>query len=161
MHGGDFTITGPESHLDWFREQIIKRFEVKFKARLGPDSHDDKKVRVLNRIIEWENGVGIKYEADQRHAEIIVEAAGLQNSNSVSTPGVKEVEVGEGTPSEEGTNYRAIAARANYLAQDRIDIQFAAKELSRNMSNPDVEDWRLIKRLGRYLKGEPRIVQVF
>ena len=83
-------------------------------------------MRVLNRIIHWEDGVGIKYEADQRHAEIIIEAAGLQTSNTVSTPGV-EAEAGEGTPSEEGTNYRAIAARANYLAQDRADIQFAAK----------------------------------
>ena len=41
---------------------ISKRFEVKVKASLGPDKNDDKRVRVLNRIIHWIDGVGIKYE---------------------------------------------------------------------------------------------------
>ena len=108
---------------------ISKRFVVKFKARLGPDKKDDKSVRVLNRIIDWVDGVGIRYEADQRHAEIICEAAGLADSKSVSTPGIKidVSEYGEGVISDEPTKFRAIAARANYLAQDRVDIQYAAK----------------------------------
>ena len=54
--------------------------------------------------------------------------------------------------------YRAIAARANYLAQDRVDIQFAAKEISRFLSKPEPEDWRKAKRLGRRLKDNLRVV---
>ena len=38
---------------------------------------------------------------------------------------------------------------------------YAVKELSRNMSNPDSEDWNDLKRLGRYLHHRPRVVQVF
>ena len=57
--------------------------------------------------------------------------------------------------------YRAIAARANYLAQDRIDVQFAAKEVSRLMSKPEGEDWRKVKRLGRYLKDKLRAVMEY
>ena len=107
--------------------------------------------------------MGIQYEADQRHAEIIVEAAGLSDAKSVSTPGVKSdpSEYSESTISDEPTKFRAIAARANYLAQDRVDIQFAAKEISRKMANPEVADWVQMMRLGRYLKGEPRVVQTF
>ena len=33
---------------------------------------------------------GLEYEADPRHAEIIVSELGLQNSKPVITPGVKE-----------------------------------------------------------------------
>ena len=38
--------------------------------------------------------------------------------------------------SDERTVFRAVAARANYLAQDRIHLQFAAKEVCRFMSMP-------------------------
>ena len=59
------------------------------------------------------------------------------------------------------SKYRAIVARANYLAQDRTDIQFAVKELSRGMSNPTARDLRRAKRLGRYLIGKPRVVNKY
>ena len=34
---------------------------------------------------------------------------------------------------EEATNFRGLSARANYLALDRADIQFAVKEVARRM----------------------------
>ena len=40
---------------------------------------------------------------------------------------------------KEATLYRAIVARANYLCQDRSDIQFAVQELCRKMSMPTRE----------------------
>ena len=43
--------------------------------------------------------------------------------------------------------FRALAARANYLALDRPDIQFAVKEVARRMATPRVDDWILLKRL--------------
>ncbi len=52
IHGDDFTILGKEKQLNWFKEKIKEKFEVKFKARLGPEEGDDKSVRVLNRV-EW------------------------------------------------------------------------------------------------------------
>ena len=36
IHGDDFTVLGNEVELDWFRECIQDKFEVKFRARLGP-----------------------------------------------------------------------------------------------------------------------------
>ncbi len=50
VHGDDFTILGNVKELDWFRERISARFEVKFRGRLGPEIGDDKSIRLLNRV---------------------------------------------------------------------------------------------------------------
>ena len=61
----------------------------------------------------------------------------------------------------QATQYRAMAARLNYLALDRTDIQYATKEASKYMSAPTEGNWIPLKRIGRYLKGNPRLVQMF
>ena len=60
--------------------------------------------------------------------------------------------------SAEATIYRAITARCNYLQPDRPDIQFAVKEVCRRMSKPSQKSWEMLKRIGRYLKGRPRLI---
>ena len=57
--------------------------------------------------------------------------------------------------------YRALVARANYLANDRSDIGFEVKELCMHMSSPRQCDWDSLKRLGRYLLGLPRVIANF
>lgn len=59
---------------------------------------------------------------------------------------------------ERTTLYRALAATLNYLALDRADLAYAAKEASRKMSRPAEEDFAMIKRATRYLKTKPRAV---
>ena len=59
-------------------------------------------------------------------------------------------------PMQEASVFRALAARANYLAQDRPDVQYAVKEIARRMASPTGRDWALLKRLARYLLGAPR-----
>ena len=54
--------------------------------------------------------------------------------------------------------YQSICARTNFLALDRMDIQYASKECCRAMSKPALKDWAKLKRLGRYLVGKPRLV---
>ena len=56
------------------------------------------------------------------------------------------------------SKFRSIAARINYLAADRPDIMYSAKEACRQMSAPTEGGWRMIKRIGRYLIGRPRAV---
>ena len=56
------------------------------------------------------------------------------------------------------SEYRALAARANYLAADRPDIQYAVKELCKSMARPTVGDRGRLKMLARYLVGKPRLV---
>ena len=120
-------------------------------------------------MVEWTEE-GISYEADQRHAEIIVKHLGIEGeSRSMCTPGVKgakgsdkeEKELDVFLDGHDGTMYRAIVARGIYLAQYRSDIAFAVKELSRRMSCPDARDWQSLKRLGRYLLKRERAVSHF
>ena len=60
VHGDDFTLLGYEESLDWFIEQLKKKFEYKHRRRLGPEDKDDKAIRILNRIVSWDSA-GIKY----------------------------------------------------------------------------------------------------
>ena len=58
VHGDDFTVMGKENQLDWFREKIANRYEVKFRGRIGPEQKDEKSIRILNRIVTWtEEGI--------------------------------------------------------------------------------------------------------
>jgi hypothetical protein len=108
----------------------------------------------------------MEYEVDQRHAEIILAELGLgMGSKSVTTPGVhmKKEEIVEEVElvGKQRSQYRGMVARANYLAQDRCDIQFAVKVLSRGMAKPTTGNWQALKRLGRYLLERTRCVLVF
>ena len=58
----------------------------------------------------------------------------------------------------ESTTFRALAARANYLAMDRRDLAYASKELCREFATPSRTSWEKLKRLARYLVGKPRLV---
>ena len=62
---------------------------------------------------------------------------------------------------EPALKFRGIAARLNYLAQDRVDILFAAKEACRGMAAPTRGDVKRLRRLVRYLITHPRCVACF
>ena len=63
--------------------------------------------------------------------------------------------------SQDAVKYRAIAARAMFLSQDRTDIGYAVTELSRRTNKPRVRDMKDMKRLGRYLIGKEMSVTTF
>ena len=58
----------------------------------------------------------------------------------------------------EATGFRALSARANYLAQDRPDLAFSTNELCREFAVPNVASFLKLKRVVRYLVGLPRLV---
>ena len=169
VHGDDFSSLAADHELMWMKSKLEAKYQIKTKV-LGPDERDYKQVRVLNRVISWENG-GITYEADPRHAELVIKQMKVEEANPVTSPGCKpssgHAAQGGSTDdevaleAEERTAYRALAARCNFLAIDRPDIQFAAKEISRHMSNPRRSDWNAVKRIARFLKGKPRLVHYF
>ncbi len=159
VHGDDFLSAGAPDQLTWLDECLKQRFEIK-TARIG-EEEEEKDMRILNRIVRVTED-GIEYEPDPRHAELIVEELKLQNAKAVATPGEKlTVTDSPKLGAMEVTRYRSICARINYLAQDRADITYMGKELCRRMSEPTEADWQVLKRLGRYLKGKPRMIQHF
>ena len=105
----------------------------------------------------------VEWEADPKHAKVIMEEMGIEEgSQGVRSPIQKEEKVEEGDEEElnkeEASRYRRISARANYLAADRPDIQFAVKEICRGMTRPTKGHMKKLKRLARYLKEVPRMV---
>jgi len=164
VHGDDFTTVGSKRQLDWFEASMREKYELTVGPRLGPGHSDAKEVSILNRIIRW-TPQGIEYEADPRQAEKLIRECGLEGSNPVCTPSVREsaAQIAEDKPLEAHlhTAYRGSAARANYLAADRVDLQYPAKEVCRWMSSPSGNSWASMKRMTRYLAGLPRLVYTF
>ena len=102
-------------------------------------------------------------EPDQRDVDLIIKDLDLESANEVITPWEKDpkgkaveqdVELGP----EDTTRYRAIVARANYLAADRLDLMYSTKAVCRGVAKPTKQDWHKIKRLGRCLVGSGRTV---
>jgi len=170
-HGDDFFILGRRQHTIWIKEQISRKLIVKDRGTLGGRRGDLQEINVLHRSIRWipadvSGPERIEYVADPRHAEILQVQCGLRGAKitPVVTPGEKTSitpDVERPLPEPEVEPYRSAAMRAGYLAQDRVDIQFCAKEVARGMSTPTVRHGRLLKRMARYLAGAPNLVWVF
>ena len=168
VHGDDYVAVGEPEGLRWMKTEVGKRFEIKTKV-FGPDKAkgEQSEVSMLGRILEWHRD-GVTYEADPRHAEKIVRELGLEHAKGLSTPGVKPeknnnlereiADTGVELTGAKTTQYRAVAARLNYLALDRPDLAYAAKEASRRMSKPVEQDFALLKHAARYLRTKPRAV---
>ena len=211
VHGDDFVAIGTDKQLAKTKETLKNKYKIKVEE-LGRSEESKKEVKILNKIVRY-TGDGIEFEADPRHAEMVVKDLGMENAKTSRVPGVKppktqakergheqndgeeiekelEVIIEEEDEAEQdlirdiqeiyyaheaddqededplmepadATRYRAVAARLNYLAVDRVDIQYAVKEAARNMSAPKDRDWTALGKIGRYLKFRPRLVVKF
>ena len=97
------------------------------------------------QVLEEEAGAGSE--------ELILEA----DEEGTLNDSEKEEELGPA----DARRYRAITARLNYVSADRPDIQFAVKEAARAMSTPMKRHWAVLGKIGRYLRGRPRLVLRF
>ena len=180
VHEDDFVVSGEPVDLVWMRNQLESGLDIN-TAILGDGPRMSKEVKILNRKLCWHDGVGISYEADQKHAEAIIRETGASNLSffkiSMSKENKEEVRdktddivekrklgnlgmkeqplIGQMLGPVETTRYGASAATANFLAIDRGYI--CAKELTRHMAAPTTADWEKVVRLGRYLKNRPRV----
>ena len=122
VHGDDFVGVGRPEELAKLRSALESKYKLKVETLSG-ESCDVQEVKILNKIVRWTDA-GVELEADPRHAEIVVRAMGLQEGAASKVPGVKEnrkdaaPEDSEELGREEARQYRAIAARLNYLAPD-------------------------------------------
>ena len=94
---------------------------------------------------------GLTWEADPRHAELVVQAFQVTGTR-VTTPGAKEkaedAEKGDlPLDAEDVALYRSVAMRAAYLSMDRPDIQYSCRELAKAMASPTQRHMTALKRL--------------
>jgi hypothetical protein len=167
VHGDDFTFLGYESELLKMKAKMEDWYQIKCRGFIGDDQGDCKEMSILNRLVAWD-GRQLIYTADKKHRNIVMEDLGLQPGHSkalsmpISRESLEEMQMdGEELSSQEATEFRRLVARLNFLGQDRPDIQFSVKELSRKMSSPTMGAWRAVKRLGRYLMKVMEVQIVF
>ena len=159
VHGDDYVSAGPVGNQDWLEVQMSAAYAIQ-THRLGMHSGWERQGKVLNRVVTYDN-TGWRLEADPRHAELIIKHLGVGDLRAVATPGVDEADEADKHDDVEivgagATGFRGGAARCNYVAFGGPDIQYATKEICREMSKPT--SLRRLKRLGQYLKGRRRFV---
>ena len=107
----------------------------------------------------------LTYEADQRHADLLMAAYGL-NVSSKGKPIpwdkanflARHPLAGPFLDEKRRVEFRSNCMRCLYLALDRPDIQYTAKEISRAMASPTVHADETLKALSRYLASHPRVL---
>ena len=100
-------------------------FLTKVVGRLGGDPQKLPEIRDLNNVFRW-TPEGITYEADPRHAGILAQDW-KPGGPAVKTAGAKSIVSGAIAEEEllvdtEVRSFRSGAARAKYLAMDRVDL---------------------------------------
>ena len=160
VHGDDFTFEGEEKQLQWIRGLMEGWFEIKVTGIVGPERKDDKVVTILGRVVRWKSW-GREFQADPRHRGEVMKHFGFDES-SRELSGTNGLDEGEECDEEveggEAKEFRGVAARMNYLAQDSPDVQFATKEVCRGMARPTRSDWRKLKKLARFIVGRCAVV---
>ena len=61
----------------------------------------------------------------------------IVNEKDEAVNDTEDPKAGEMLNKEDTSRFRGMAARANFLSQDRADIKFATKEISRRMAKSD------------------------
>ena len=159
VHVDDLLCTGVRDDLLWLKLQLLKEYELETKL-MGDDDDMEKTAVYLGRTLAWsEDGLGVR--PDRRHVRSLLREMGMETCRSVSTPLSLTVEK-EGDRSDRlevsaefATKHRAAVARA----QDRLDLGVAAVELARTLAIPREGDNQRLKRVARYLHGNPDYVQ--
>ena len=153
VHGDDFVSSSERTELEWLCKGLKKQVQTKM-TMVEEDDDLHKEVRVLNRFVRWHPRKGSHTRLIPRHSERISRDAGAEKLKTISTPAAKETgreteEVkrqdvnerrlsGMGGKMDEGDNGDTLSAavRANFLAQDIMDIAFATKEATRKVASP-------------------------
>ena len=106
----------------------------------------------------------LTYEADQRHADLLMAAYGLNASSKGKAIPWDKAACSASTDrtifldEKRRVEFRSNCMRCFYLALDRPDIQFTAKEISPAMASPTVHADETLNALSRYLAGHPRVL---
>ena len=111
--------------------------------------------RVVNVIDEKNDQDEVTDDEDVEYGE------GQESESDVAAPDEMVYDDDDELDAEDARRYRAIAARLNYLAVDRVDLQYSVKEAARCMAKPLRAHWQKLIKIGRYLIGTPRLVVNF
>ena len=185
VFGDDFMIVADQQGTDYTLDLLRGNYALSMVTTVGPAATEAKSVKFLNRTITLKPD-GWEYAPDARLVEDVVKKMEMANAKPAPTPmfdpkpesvNTNELRIkavwsnpppaltadpmDELLEPDRKSMFVSMAAKLNYLAMDRVDIQFGTKELLRQVSAPTERDWVTLKRMVRYLVGVPRLVAVF
>ena len=142
---------------------------MKQTGHIGFGASDKKELEILNRTIKIDV---LKHEmtleADAKLVEGALNSMKLIDAIGVDSPRVMkneeqtaQIENSETLTSIESTLYRSMVMKLAYVAQDKVDIAEAVKDLTRHMKEPRSGHKSLLKRLGRLLTKNKRCVLTY
>ena len=152
----DELLAGEKEDTTWLVEELEKIFRVE---KEGPyplnRTGNGEELRCLKRkYVFVEEGVVV--QPNEKYIKKLLELYDLGRLKSKATPEhvdlVKEDKSKELGP-EETKRFRSGLGSVLYLAQDRIDIQYASKCLASSMSKPTQQSLKCLKHLILYLSG--------
>ena len=170
VHGDDFTFMCAAEQVKAVIENMKAKYDIKVRGVLGGSENDDEKISILNRTVSWpRHARQITYQADEKHAINVMKEMGIEeNSNGFEAPCEVENVIEDSVEDEselltpvEAKKFRGLAAVVNYMSLDRMDTQFAAKEICRHMARPRTSSWLKLKRMARYLLQYPKLIWTF
>ena len=136
---------------------------------LGPAPTYLKDVRVLNKIMTWQNETNHgmnSYEVDPGHAGIFMIEFGVDGGKPVVSIVVKcdatNVCCGHGGGRRGARrfvrcSFDEVSIVDGHLSSAPPGVQYACKELRSATSNPTIESRNHLKRPGEHLRGSPRL----
>jgi len=162
VHVDDLFISGRSAVVHKLQEQLVANLLIKISEVQTSTSVVD--LDFLGRVIS-RRGSTYSYSGDAELIRTSLRELGLESCRTVTSPGVKK-------PKQEGDDegllnevdkatYMKHCGRLLYIAQDRCDICFAVKEISRRMTAPRPSDMEAIKRVFRYLSSRLTLTYVY
>ena len=153
LHMDDIHATATTKGLDDLERALKENFKMKHCTRHSAAQNNDYE-HLKRRRLRMKDGTlvvpGTRYVAD------VVEILGLETANTATTPtnaNDKEEPNDKDFLDEERTRlYRGCVGSLLYVAHDRCDLQYAVKELGRDLKAPTERLWRNLKKAVRYAK---------
>jgi len=149
----DLLIIGPLEFIKDFVIELGKRLLIKCTGNLDQEG---SRVRFLGRIL-IRRGDSIVLEIDPDYFQPDLEHYGLSKCKPSNTPGSNELKrVANGDEpldAQAHRRFRQAVGKLQWIAQLRVDLMYAIKELARALHAPCFEDLAKLKHLLRYIKG--------
>ncbi|CAE8585279.1 unnamed protein product, partial [Polarella glacialis] len=166
VHVDDLALGGPAREVNRVLKLMEETLTVKKVVRL--EKPGDAGELLGRRIVRTKKGFQVTH--GKAVGDSMLEEFHLQQAHTVTVPAVnytdkqreEATELPEQPEGDEpsGSNYRRGGGQVMYVAHDRPDLQFAAKEAARAMAKPTSLDVTKLKRIARYLKQYPAMTLV-
>ncbi len=162
VHMDDGHAAGPAECLRRLLKELGERLLLKHVGIIDGSEGADR----YSYLKQNKQRIGghIATKPRDKYVDDVLKLLELEGCKPVSTPGVKGDMPGDDELLEnaEAALYRTCVGKLLYYGHNqRGDVQYTIKELSRHVSKPTERAMRKLKRVARYLKGAKELVSVF